>query len=329
MNMRTQGPGAGGRGPAGNSSRKACRQRRLKLPVVCGVTLLAFFVVLASCVLSPSRAISIKDDSKTPAGASGLLEVGSHAKTTEPPAAAPAEIKLVCYNMRWRGGDDLKKLIALLRDDAEIGGAALIGLQEVDRGKERTDRINTARVMAEALGMHYAWAAPPRANGGAREDETGVAILSRYPLTDVERLVLPHAGPGGRRRAGIGATARVGAHDVRLYSLHAETRIPMEKKMEQIGAALEDLKRYPQVRRAVVLGDFNTIKAKDVAGARRIFTKADFVTPFADDRATWKTLIFELKLDGFWLRGMEPTASGIVRRIKLSDHWPLWASVKL
>ena len=295
--------------------------------VFCSLLLL----IAASCVVTSSRAISTDDDddSKALAAGSALLEVGGSAKTSGPPSPAPAEIKIVDYNMRWRGGDDLKKLIVLLRDDAEIGGAALIGLQEVDRGKERTDRINTARVMAEALGMHYAWAAPPRANGKAREDETGVAILSRYPLTDVERLVLPHAGPGGRRRTGIGATARVGAHDVRLYSLHAETRIPMEKKMEQLGAALEDLKRYPKIKRAVVLGDFNTIKAKDVEGARRIFTKADFVTPFADDRATWKTLIFELKLDGFWLRGLEPLNSGIVRRIKLSDHWPLWVTAKL
>ncbi len=74
----------------------------------------------------------------------------------------PAEIKIVSYNIRWRGGDELRALIEVLRDDTEIGGAAIIGLQEVDRNKERTDCINTARMMAETLGMYYAWAAPPR-----------------------------------------------------------------------------------------------------------------------------------------------------------------------
>jgi len=269
------------------------------------------------------------DDPKTSAGASGLLEVGGSGKTSQPSMPAPAEIKIVSYNIRWRGGDELRALIEVLRDDTEIGGAAIIGLQEVDRNKERTDCINTARMMAETLGMYYAWAAPPRAKNDSQEDETGVAVLSRYPLTDVERIVLPHEGPGGRRRVGIGVTARIGSSDVRVYSLHAETRLAMEKKMEQLGAALGDLNRYPKIKRAVVVGDFNTIKMKDVEGARRVFSKADFVTPFADDRATWKTFIIELKLDGFWLRGLEPVNSGIVRRVKFSDHWPLWATVKL
>jgi len=230
--------------------------------------------------------------------------------------------------MRWRGGDELRELINLLRDDAEIGRAAIIGLQEVDRDKERTDCINTARVMAEALGMYYAWAAPPRANSKQKEDETGLAILSPYPLIDVERIVLPHEGPGKRRRVALGATVRVGANEVRVYSVHAETRIKMEKKIEQLGATLDDLRRYPKIKRAVVLGDFNTIKEKDVAGARRLFSEAGFVSPFPDDRATWKTFIFELKLDGVWLRGLDVTESGIVRRVKLSDHWPLWVTIK-
>ena len=63
--------------------------------------------------------------------------------------------------MRWRGGDDLQKLIGLLRTDPDIGAAHIIGLQEVDRAKKRTNNVNTARVLAEALGMHYVWAAPP------------------------------------------------------------------------------------------------------------------------------------------------------------------------
>ena len=38
--------------------------------------------------------------------------------------------------------------------------------------------------------MHYAWAAPPAAKPND-EEETGVAILSVYPLSDVRRIVLP------------------------------------------------------------------------------------------------------------------------------------------
>jgi endonuclease/exonuclease/phosphatase family metal-dependent hydrolase len=248
-------------------------------------------------------------------------------------ATASNEIKIVSYNMRWRGGDDLKRLIAVLRDDAEIGGADVIGLQEVDRGRRRSGNVNAARLMAESLGMHYAWAAPPsdgekRDDREAGEDETGVAILSRFPLSDVERIVLPHSGPGCRRRAAVGATIEVGGRRIRVYSLHAETRLAIARKTEQWRAVVDS----PGARgaeHAVVLGDFNTIKGKDVRAARELFDAAGFHTPFPDDKSTWKTLFIKLKLDWLWLRGLQPTAHGISKHVKFSDHYPLWVKVKL
>ena len=73
--------------------------------------------------------------------------------------SAPAEIKLISYNIRWRSGDELREMIELLKHDPEIGKAQIIGLQEVDRNKKRTGNTNTARLIAEELGMYYAWAA--------------------------------------------------------------------------------------------------------------------------------------------------------------------------
>ena len=297
----------------------------------------ALLLLLAAC-LAACDAYAFDDGRRRRAddAAARLLETGSAPKIAPAPAS-PAEIKVVSYNIRWRGGDDLKKLVALLREDPEIGGAAIIGLQEVDRNKKRTGNANTARQLAEGLGMHYAWAAPPpppeRKGGGGRrdepEEETGVALLSPYPMSDVSRIVLPEEGPGGRRRAAVGATLRIGGELVRAYSVHAETRMPVEKKVGHWQAVLEDLRGHPSVRRVVVVGDFNTIKTKDVRAARRLFTEAGFHTPFADEHPTFKVLFFDYKLDWVWLRGLTPTAHGIDKKVGLSDHWPLWVKVKL
>jgi endonuclease/exonuclease/phosphatase family metal-dependent hydrolase len=262
-----------------------------------------------------------------------LLETGAAPKPAQPPAA-PDSIKIVSYNIRWRGGDDLRRLIQLLKTDPEIGGAAVIGLQEVDRNKKRTGNVNTTRLMAEELGMYYAWAAPPAPPSNDKEpqeEETGVAILSVYPLADVTRLVLPHPGPGGRRRAGIGATVRIGGRSVRVYSLHAELRTSNEKRLAQLRAALEDLASagHERAEQAVVLGDFNTITEKDVDATAGMFEAAKFSTPFDHGASTWKTFIIYLKLDWLWLRGLKPLRHGIDKKIGLSDHWPLWVEVKL
>lgn len=257
-----------------------------------------------------------------------LLEVGGESKAVKADAVEPESLKVVSYNIRWRGGDDLQKLIKLLREDPEIGGAQIIGLQEVDRNRKRTGNVNTARQIAEALGMRYAWAAPPDSDKDG-EEETGVLILSTYPLSDVERIVLEGEGPDGRKRVAVGATVTVGRAQLRVYSVHAETRMPVEKKVGHWRSVLEDLKRFPDARGAIILGDFNTIKAKDVKAARKLFAEAGFDTPFPDDRKTWKTFVVKLKLDWFWLRGLDATSFGIDKSVDLSDHWPLWANVKL
>ena len=261
-----------------------------------------------------------------------LLETGAASKAHSP-NPAPDSIKIVSYNIRWRGGDDLRRLIELLKSDPEIGRASVIGLQEVDRNKKRTGNVNTARLMAEELGMYYAWAAPPpppAKNNEAQEEETGVAILSAYPLADVTRFVLPNEGPGGRRRAAVGATVQIGKQSVRVYSLHAEIRTSNEKRLAQFRAVLEDLNaHHAEIERVVVLGDFNTLTGKDVDATSELFTAAKFQTPFANGLSTWKTFIIELKLDWLWLRNLRPVQFGIDKKIGLSDHWPLWAEVKL
>ena len=157
-----------------------------------------------------------------------LLEEGK-AATVRKQTSTPQEIKVVSYNIRWRSGEDLKKIIKLLREDPEIGGAAILGLQEVDRRKKRSGRNNTVKIIADELGLHYAWAAPP-APKATDEEETGVAILSVYPLSDVRRIVLPHKGPNGRRRVAVGATVEIDNRQWRVYSAHAETRISFDKK---------------------------------------------------------------------------------------------------
>lgn len=258
-----------------------------------------------------------------------LLESGK-AATLRKLAAENTEIKIVSYNIRWRGGDELKRVAKLLNEDPEIGGAAILGLQEVDRHKKRTGHSNTVKALADELGLHYAWAAPP-ASKPKDEEETGVAILSVYPLSDVKRIVLPHAGPNKRRRVALGATVEIDGQQWRVYSAHAETRISVDKKMEQFNAILEDLARYPPDMPAIVMGDFNTWQTSADDKTIKLFSKAGLKTPFGSQSTFRQRVLFvpiEFRLDWVWLRGLETTSYGIDREIEISDHWPLWTNVK-
>jgi endonuclease/exonuclease/phosphatase family metal-dependent hydrolase len=261
---------------------------------------------------------------------SPLLEVGVASKLRSV-NDSPAEVKVVSYNIRWRGGDDLRRLAQLMKDDAEIGGAAILGLQEVDRNKKRTGNTNTVKFLADELGMYYAWAAPPSPTTDSKEEETGVAILSSYPLSQVHRIVLPHEGPGRRRRVALGATVTLGKTSLRIYSVHCETRIPVDKKIEQMKAVMDDLNQFPKGTSSVVMGDFNTWEREAVEKTSKLFTDANFLTPFDEQPTFFQRILIvsvDLKLDWMWLRNLESSTYGVNRRIELSDHCPLWVVLK-
>jgi endonuclease/exonuclease/phosphatase family metal-dependent hydrolase len=259
-----------------------------------------------------------------------LLESGK-GETLRKPTATASEIKIVSYNIRWRSGDDLKRLTKLLNEDPEIGGAVILGLQEVDRRKKRSGNCNTAKMIADELGLHYAWAAPPTAKPDD-EEETGVAIMSVYPLSDVHRIVLPHAGPNGRHRVALGATVEINKRQWRVYSAHAETRIAFDKKLQQYKAVLDDLSRYPPHMPAIVMGDFNTWEPNVGGKVSKLFSNAGMKTPFGGQKTFRRRVLFvpiELRLDWVWLRGLEAASFGIDRKVEISDHYPLWTNLKV
>jgi endonuclease/exonuclease/phosphatase family metal-dependent hydrolase len=253
-----------------------------------------------------------------------LLETGSPARVRQD--RAPHSVKIVTYNIRYAGGETLAELGDLLAGDPELGGAQLIGLQEVDRAKKRTGYVNTARVLAERLGMYYAWAGQPW-RGDEQEEDTGVALLSAFPLCDVERVELPHVGPHGRRRVALGATAVIGDAAIRVYVVHAERRIGTQEHLDQYRAVVDALAAHRDPGPAVGLGDLNSHRF--VRETEDFFSSAGFSSAVASSEPTFEVVIATYRLDWILLRGLVAGRGGVVRHARLSDHWPMWTTVSL
>src|SRR5688572_25837396 len=97
--------------------------------------LILLFTVLALAFATQTQTPS-KESRHSETSDAHLLETGQAAKLRSPNPAD--EIKVVSYNIRWRGGSELLKLAQALKDDPEVGGASILGLQEVDRNRKRT-----------------------------------------------------------------------------------------------------------------------------------------------------------------------------------------------
>jgi endonuclease/exonuclease/phosphatase family metal-dependent hydrolase len=120
--------------------------------------------------------------------------------------------------------------------------------------------------------------------------------------------------------------------DLRVYSAHAETRISLDKKLQQMDALLQDLAQYPSSMPAIVLGDLNTWQPNAGRKVSKLFIGAGLQTPFGSQSTFSRRILFvpiELRLDWVWLRNLEVASYGIDNKIGISDHWPLWVNLKL
>lgn len=252
-----------------------------------------------------------------------LLDRGGFLEQSPPLADT---VRLVSYNLHGPPTDKIDELVEAVATEDALRGAVVYSFQEVNRNHAGSGNRDMAKVLAKALKANYAYAVELEHKSGG--GERGLAIVSRYPMSDVERFVLPVEGPGGRRRISLGATIHLDStKDLRVYDLHLETRISVKERGEQIQAIIDHARRYSKLP-TVILGDFNTFTH---GATRRMFELMEpegFHCPLAGDEKTFQQKFFlRLKLDWIWTRNLETLGADVEGDIVISDHRPLWVDL--
>ncbi len=238
----------------------------------------------------------------------------------------------------------LSRAANVFKDGERLPTPDIVALQEADKETLRAGRHDIARELAEALRMNYASAMnhlPRDEEAQAKQwyldfeehiaaddaGDTGLALLSRWPLAHMERLELPWADCAWRPRLALAATIAVGARRLHLFNSHIDPHASIEGQLEQHRAVLE---RANQVKGAtILLGDFNTLSKRSCVVMRRLLESNGYTTPFPTGTATWRAGLIRLHTDWIFTRGIEVTRCGVARRLGVSDHWPVWAEVNL
>ncbi|MEW5975691.1 MAG: endonuclease/exonuclease/phosphatase family protein [Acidobacteriota bacterium] len=237
----------------------------------------------------------------------------------------PSHFRVLSFNLHGPPVRRIEALIEVLQTHPELRGASVLALQEVNRNHGESGDV--AEVLARRLGMTYAFAVEMayRRGGGVR----GVAILSRFPMDAVERVLLPHAGPGGRRRIALAATLTVGSERMRVYSLHLETRIPDSRYADQLAAVLRHA-AFSRALPTLLMGDFNTTTRSRRQRMSEMVSAEGFDLPQPQRGMTFrKLLIYFAKLDWICARDLRIAAAGVETQAGISDHRPVWADVVL
>lgn len=230
---------------------------------------------------------------------------------------ASKSLRVLAYNIKHgRGNDnevDLERTASVIRRL----NPDVVALQEVDNQAERSGKIDEAKQLAELTGLrHHAFGSFFDFQGG----EYGMAIISRYPLSDIENLRLPDgAEPRTSVIATVAAPKRFRLACVHFYATE-EQRLAQSKKLLQTLKAKADLP-------TVIAGDFNSRPGSSVL---KLFS--DWTIPDkGDDHMTFSSDKPKSEIDFIMFRttdDFEVQEIDVIDEPMASDHRPLTIDLK-
>src|SRR6202171_1280629 len=127
---------------------------------------------------------------------SGAIVLSSPAaRTFVEPLVSSQTLRVMTYNIHVGVGIDKKLDLARIAGVINAQHPDLVGLQEVDRGVTRTQRIDEIAELAKLTRMDYAFAFNLRYQGG----QYGVAILTRFPIRATDHCLFQNTREAERR----------------------------------------------------------------------------------------------------------------------------------
>ncbi|MEO8435618.1 MAG: endonuclease/exonuclease/phosphatase family protein [Pyrinomonadaceae bacterium] len=229
-------------------------------------------------------------------------------------------------------------------DGSLLPRADILALQEADKQTGRTGGHHVARELAERLEMAWVHApaeiprgVPPKTRTWwldfeeeiALNDEgdTGIALLSRFPLADVARIDLPWKECAWRPRLAMAATVRFGEKNLRLFNAHIDPHASIDGQHDQLRVLIAEAESHNGP--TVIMGDFNTLSGPKCIETRRFMEDHGYRTSFPTGTATWRGAAIRLHADWIFVRGAKLGKWGVARPLNVSDHWPIWAEVEM
>lgn len=235
-------------------------------------------------------------------------------------------IRVLTYNIHHANPPDKEGVIdlAAIADVIRQSNADLVAVQELDSMAERSGRNFQLKSLAEELDMNYHFFSAIPFQGGAY----GVGILSRFPISQPQKITLPEAANRNVEDRVLGILKIKLANEKTIYFgcthwdvSHAENRELQAKATNEAASQLD--------APVIIGGDFNAkTDSKPMDLLRRVFTDAS--QEFAP---TIPTVIPNRKIDHvlyhpdtqFKLDDEEVMMTPVSQTA--SDHLPYWVDL--
>ena len=241
-------------------------------------------------------------------------------------ALDPSELIVATYNIHHGVGEDdaldLRRIAAALRDS----GAAVIGLQEVDKHfGTRSQYADQASELGRLLMMEHVYGAnidlPPEQQGGARR-QYGTAIVSAYPIVSWSNVPLPNLG--GEQRGLLSAEIDVNGMTIRVLNTHLQNDDPAERSAQTAFIA-ERLASIDQP--VILLGDLNAEATASELNVMESLLQDTWLLAGEGPGFTFPAAAPNRRIDYVFTGLCMPPTRVTVGRSLASDHLPLAATL--
>jgi endonuclease/exonuclease/phosphatase family metal-dependent hydrolase len=240
------------------------------------------------------------------------------------PTGVAKTLRVMTYNIHVGVGMDKKLDLARIAKVINEQRPDLVGLQEVDRGVERTQRVDEIVELAKLTKMDYAFAFNLKYQGG----QYGVAVLSRFPIRATDHRLYKNIREA-ERRGFIRAELKIGRQIVNFVTTHLDYQYEDGRVFEtdQLLAGLKDVKGP-----LIVVGDFNEVPS----GAAHKLMLAEFDDAWAlahpnDEGFSYPADKPAKRIDYIFTRqsdGVKAKRVWIVETLA-SDHVPVVADLEM
>lgn len=228
----------------------------------------------------------------------------------------PSEtLTVVSYNIWF--GDNIDQALSELREIQTQRALDIILLQEMDEvGAEK---------IARELQLNYVYF--PAAIEPTYDENFGNAILSRWPIVDPHKLILPHKSLSNRmNRIATRATVQIQGMDILVYSVHTESVFTLPKfRKEQYTAILQDMD--PETGFVIVGGDFNSFTQTAVEEIEQSYQAAGLSRVSRDSGHSVVKFGIGLSTDHIFAKGFMVEQAGTLAGATASDHVPIWVTM--
>ena len=235
-------------------------------------------------------------------------------------------LKIMAYNIHHANPPskpDIIDIDAILKT-IQAQNPDIVALQEIDANTTRSGKGNQAAVIAEKLGMNVFFGKAINYDGG----EYGVAVLSKYPISEEKVHQLPTA-PGTNGEPRVLATVRIALPDgtfIRFGSTHLDAQKADTNRllqMEEI-ANIASEENLPMI----VAGDFNAPPNTEVIDIldkhfARTCTNCEPTIPVHNPVKAIDFIAFKPK-ELFSIKSHQ-----VINEIYASDHLPIVAVLKI